>query len=59
MQTVSRQQISKHVRAATNMNTPIELLLEMVFSAWSVQSGYKEDTLGDPLLLRRGVSTGT
>jgi hypothetical protein len=47
MQPVSRQRIGKHVPAATNMNTTIELLLETVFSTRSVQYGYKEDSWGD------------
>jgi hypothetical protein len=29
--------------------TAVELLLETVFSAWSMQSGYKEDNAGDPV----------
>jgi hypothetical protein len=49
MQPVSRQWIGKHIPAATNMNTTIQLLLEMVFSTWSMQSGYKEDNLGNPV----------
>jgi hypothetical protein len=40
MQPVSRQQIGKHVPAATNTHRRIELLLETVFSTRSVQSGY-------------------
>jgi hypothetical protein len=48
MQQVSRQRIGKDVLAATNTNIIIELLLETVFSTRSVQSGYKEDNLGDP-----------
>jgi hypothetical protein len=43
MQPISGQQISKHVPAATNMHATLELLLEMVFSARFVQSGYKEE----------------
>jgi membrane-anchored protein YejM (alkaline phosphatase superfamily) len=39
--TVAIQQCSKHA------STTVELLLEMVFSTWSVQRGYKEDNLGD------------
>jgi hypothetical protein len=49
MQPISGQQISKHVPAATNMHTTIELLLETVFSARSMQSGYKEDSWGEPV----------
>jgi hypothetical protein len=51
MQPVSRQQNGKHVPAATYTNITTELLLETVFSGWSVQSGYKEDSLGDPFQL--------
>jgi hypothetical protein len=47
IQRVSRQRIGKHVPAATNTNTTIELLLETVFSTRSVQSGYEEDNWGD------------
>jgi hypothetical protein len=43
MQLVSRERIGKHVPAATNTNTPIELLLETVFSTRFVRNGYKED----------------
>jgi hypothetical protein len=43
MQPVSRRWIGKHVPAATNTNTILELLLETVFSTRSVQWGYKED----------------
>jgi hypothetical protein len=49
MQPISRQRISKHVPAATIMNTTLELLLETVFFTWPVQSGYKEDNFGDPV----------
>jgi hypothetical protein len=49
MQSVSRQRIGKHVPAATNMNRTIGLLLETVFPTRSVQSGYKEENLGDPV----------
>jgi hypothetical protein len=37
MQTISRQWIGQHTF------TTIELLLETVFSTWSVQNGYKEE----------------
>jgi hypothetical protein len=47
MKPVSRQQIGKHVPAATDTHTTIELLLETVFSVRSVQSGYKEDNWGE------------
>jgi hypothetical protein len=46
MQPVSRQKISEHVRAATNINITIELLLETVFPMRSAQSSYKEDKWG-------------
>jgi hypothetical protein len=49
MELVSRQRIGKHVPAATNTNTTIELLLETAFSIRSVQSGYKEDNWDDPV----------
>jgi hypothetical protein len=45
MQTISRQMVGKHVPDATT----IELLLETIFSTWSVHSGYKEGSLGDPV----------
>jgi hypothetical protein len=41
MQLVSKQQISKHASTST------ELLLEMVFSIWSMQSGYKGENWGN------------
>jgi hypothetical protein len=41
---VSRQRLSKHVPAATDMYATIEALLETVYSARSVQSGYKENS---------------
>jgi hypothetical protein len=49
MQPVSRQRIGKHIPAATNTHTTLELLLESVFSTRSVQSGYKDDNLGHPV----------
>jgi hypothetical protein len=49
MQLISRQRIGKHVPAATNTYTTIEILLETVFSTRSVQSGFKEDNWGDPV----------
>jgi hypothetical protein len=45
-----RQRIGKHVPAATNTKTTVELLLETVFSTGSVQSGYKEDNWGERML---------
>jgi hypothetical protein len=52
MQTVSRQRTGKHIPAATNTYTTIELLLETVFSIWSMQRGYKEDNWGHPSQLK-------
>jgi hypothetical protein len=49
MQPISRQRISKHAPKAMNAHSTIVLLLETVFSAWSMQSGYKEDIWGDPV----------
>jgi hypothetical protein len=46
---VSRQQLGKHVPAVTNTQTTIVLLLETVFSTRSEQTGYKEDSWGDPV----------
>jgi hypothetical protein len=46
---ISRQQIIKHFASATNTHKTMELLLERVFSTWSVQSGYKEGNWGDPV----------
>jgi hypothetical protein len=40
---VSRQWLGKHVAAATDMHSIIEVLLETVFSTRSVQRVYKED----------------
>jgi hypothetical protein len=37
----------KHVAGATNTHSIIELMLETVFSTWSVQSGHKEDNWSD------------
>jgi hypothetical protein len=45
MQPVSRQRIGKHIPAGTNTYATMELLLEAVFSARSVQRGYKEDDI--------------
>jgi hypothetical protein len=49
MQSIFKQWIGKRVPAATNTHARIELLLETVFSARSVQSDYKEDNWGDPV----------
>jgi hypothetical protein len=58
MQPVSREWICKHIPVVTNMHAAIEkpiskqrvgkhttigVLLETVFSVWSVQSAYKEE----------------
>jgi hypothetical protein len=40
---IARQQFGKEVSAVTNTQTTIEELLGTIFSAWSVQSGYKEE----------------
>jgi hypothetical protein len=44
MQPVSKQRIGQHA------STIIELLLETVFYIRSVQSGYKEDSWGNPVI---------
>jgi hypothetical protein len=50
---VSRQRIVKHIPAATNTSTTLELPLKTVFHTRSMQSGYKENSwvclLGDLL----------
>jgi hypothetical protein len=46
MQPVSRQQIRKHVPAATNTLATIDLLVEAAFSTRSVERSYKEDNWG-------------
>jgi hypothetical protein len=40
---VSTQQLAKHIPVAMDTCATIEVLLEMVFSTWAVQKGYKED----------------
>jgi hypothetical protein len=50
MESVSRQWNGKHVPAATNTHSTIELPLETVFSALSVQRGCKEDNWGDTVV---------
>jgi hypothetical protein len=57
MQPVSRKQIHKHVAVATNTHTTIELLLETVHSARSVQRGYKEDNWDDPVSRQLSVES--
>jgi hypothetical protein len=49
MQSVSSQRVSKHIPAATNKHTTLELLLETLLSIRSLQSGNKEDKWGDPV----------
>jgi hypothetical protein len=44
---VSRQRIGKHFSAAINTHATIEILLETMFSTWSVQRSYKEDNRGN------------
>jgi hypothetical protein len=39
------------------MHTTIEVLLETVFSIRSLQSGYKEDKWGDPVIARVEVGS--
>jgi hypothetical protein len=46
MHSVSRKPISKNVPIETNTNATKELLLEMVISTQSAQSGYKEENFG-------------
>jgi hypothetical protein len=41
---VSRQRFGEHVPAARNRRTTIEILLETVFSTWSVARSYLEDS---------------
>jgi hypothetical protein len=48
MQPVYRHWIGKHILAAMNMHTTIELMLETVFSTQSIKSGHKEDNWGNP-----------
>jgi hypothetical protein len=44
---VPRQPHGKHVHSATNMHATVEVLLETVLSARSVQWEYKEDNWGN------------
>jgi hypothetical protein len=37
---IARQRLDKHVPAETNTQAIINILLETVFSVWSMQSGY-------------------
>jgi hypothetical protein len=46
-QPISKQRIAEYVPAATTTHATIEVLLETVFSTWSVQRGDKEDNWGD------------
>jgi hypothetical protein len=43
MQSVSKQQISKHTYAA------VGFMLKMVFSVWAVQSDNEESSWGNPV----------
>jgi hypothetical protein len=47
-----RCRISKHVPAAMNTHSTIELLLETAFTASSVQNGYKENTANQLVSLK-------
>jgi hypothetical protein len=49
MKPVTRQRIGKHVSAATNTHTAMELLSQTVFSIWSVPGSYLEENWGDPV----------
>jgi hypothetical protein len=46
---VSRQWLSNHIPAATDMRTTIEVLLEMVLSTQSVPRCYNWDGLEQPV----------
>jgi hypothetical protein len=59
MQSFSRQRIGKHVPAATNTNTTLELLLQMVFSTRPVENDYKDDNWGDPVRSHSCVEAGS
>jgi hypothetical protein len=59
MQPVSKPPIFKHVSAAMNTHTTIQLLLETVFSARSVQTGYKKNNWGDLLISREEAGSNT
>jgi predicted nucleic acid-binding protein len=50
MEPVSRQRIDKHLPAVTNTHKIVELFLETVLSTRSVQSVYKKDSWGDPVI---------
>jgi hypothetical protein len=57
MQPVSRQRIGKQVPATMKMNTTTQLLLETVFSTRSLQSDYKEDNWGYPVIQELSVES--
>jgi hypothetical protein len=40
---VSKQQLDKHIPVAMDTHATIEVLLEMVFTTWSRQRGYKDN----------------
>jgi hypothetical protein len=42
-------------RCGKSTSTAIELLLETVFSTWSVQRGYKEDNWSDQVQVKVGL----
>jgi hypothetical protein len=44
---ISRQRLGKYVPAATDTHATIQVMLETVFSTWSVLSGYKGDIWGN------------
>jgi hypothetical protein len=46
---VSRQWLGNHISAATDTHATVEVQLEMLFSALSVQRGYKEDKWGNQI----------
>jgi hypothetical protein len=50
---VSRQQLGKHIPVATDTHAITKVLLETVFSAWSMQRGYKEDNRSKNSSVRR------
>jgi hypothetical protein len=42
---IARQRLGEHIRAATNTQATVEVLLEMMFSIRSVQSDYNRRVL--------------
>jgi hypothetical protein len=53
---VSRQLLGKYLTASTDTNATIEVLLKTMFSALSVQRGYKEDNWANRDKTRRRSS---